>query len=185
MLGSTLHAQGIKGRIIDEKQQAVPFATIYIESIQTGTTSNVDGEYEIKTPPGKYTILFRALGYKSIYKDVEIVDKMLDFKIIMPTETYQLKEVVISNKREDPAYYIMRKAIALAPFHLREVSYYDSKVYLKGTLYVDKMPKLLSKYSRVETSDGSFRLKTGDVYVEESMYDITFNWRRTRISKRS
>jgi hypothetical protein len=166
--------QGIKGTIIDPKKQPVPFATIYIEDLQSGTTANQNGEYEIKTEPGKYKIIFRALGFKSKKQEVEIGNAMKQLDITLETEVYQMKEVVISNKSEDPAYAVMRKTIAYAPFHLREVDKFNSTVYLRGTVYLDKVPKLISKFAKVSDGKNEYKIKTGDVYVEESVINMEF-----------
>jgi hypothetical protein len=169
------NAQGIKGQITDENNQSIPNATIYIEEIQSGTTANVNGEYVIKLVPGKYSVSYKSLGYKTVKKELVISNTVVTANVSLSPEVYQLKEVTISSKGEDPAYAIMRKAIALAPFHLREVKYYESLVYLKGTIYIDKMPKLLSKVTSFEEGNVKIRIKTGDVYTEESILEIAFN----------
>ncbi|HEX2936202.1 MAG TPA: DUF5686 and carboxypeptidase regulatory-like domain-containing protein [Bacteroidales bacterium] len=174
VIGNIVTGQGIKGIIKDTKKQPVPFATIYIEDLQTGTTANQNGEYEIKAQPGKYKIIFRALGFKSQKQEVEVASDMKQFDVTLETEVYQMKEVVISNKSEDPAYGVMRKAIAYAPFHLREVDKFKSSVYLRGTVYVDKIPKLISKFASVSDGKNEYKIKTGDVYVEESVIDMEF-----------
>ena len=48
-------------------------------------------------------------------------------------QTYIIPEVRISASGEDPAYWIMRKAIGLANYHLNEVSSYQAEIYIKGT----------------------------------------------------
>jgi hypothetical protein len=169
-----LNAQGFKGIITDTKKQPIPFATIYIENLQSGTTANTNGEFEIKTAPGKYTVIFRALGFKSQKLEIEVASDEKAITIVLETEVYQMKEVVISNKSEDPAYAVMRKVIAYAPFHLREVDKYNSTVYLKGTIYADKIPKLMEKFASVSDGANEYKIKTGDVYVEESVIDMEF-----------
>ena len=60
----------IKGRIYDEiNNKPIPFANIYIEELQIGTSTDLDGNYEIKEiKPGLYNILFSFIGYESIRK---------------------------------------------------------------------------------------------------------------------
>jgi hypothetical protein len=169
------NAQGIKGKITDETNQPIPNATIYIEDIQSGTAANINGEYEIKVSPGKYFVSYKSMGFKTVRKELVITNSFITENISLDPEVYQLKEVIISSKGEDPAYAIMRKAIALAPYHLREVKHYQSLVYLKGTVYIDKMPKLLSKMTTFSDGNTQIKVKTGDVYAEESVMEITFN----------
>ena len=65
----------VKGRVFDQmNNEAVPFANIYIEEIQVGTSTDLDGNYEIKEiKPGLYNILFTFIGYESSRKAEVIV----------------------------------------------------------------------------------------------------------------
>ena len=66
-------AQGIRGRITDAQGEAVPFANIYIPQLSTGTTSNIDGNYELKLPAGNWKILFQYIGYQTQSYDLFIL----------------------------------------------------------------------------------------------------------------
>lgn len=175
-LSLTSYAQGIKGIITDEKKEPIPFATIYIESLRTDTSSNANGRFEVNLKPGTYAILFRSLGYKQVRKEVLVGNIMQNYDIELTTESYQIKEVTITQKSEDPAYAIMRRVIAWAPYHLNQVKHYQSEVYLKGTMIMDKIPRLLAKRITFSEKDGKeIKIKTGDVYLDESMNEITFD----------
>jgi hypothetical protein len=65
----------VKGRVFDQmNNEAIPFANIYIEEIQIGTSTDLDGNYEIKEiKPGLYNILFTFIGYESSRKAEVIV----------------------------------------------------------------------------------------------------------------
>ena len=53
------YGQGIKGRIIDENGKPLPFASIYIKEKGTGTSSNLEGKFEMPISSGDYTISFQ------------------------------------------------------------------------------------------------------------------------------
>ena len=55
-------AQGIRGRITNIQGEAIPFATIYIPDLSTGTTSNSDGNYELKLPGGAAESVVSVFG---------------------------------------------------------------------------------------------------------------------------
>jgi hypothetical protein len=131
-------AQGIKGTITDENKQPIPFATVYIENLQTGTMANLNGVYEISLKPGIYKILFRSLGYKPMSKDIEVQNAFVTLNITLLTQAYVMKEVTITPDGEDLAYSIMRKVIAWSNFHLNQVQHYQSEVYLKGNASIDR-----------------------------------------------
>jgi hypothetical protein len=100
---------------------------------------------------------------------------------------YEIPEVRISAKGEDPAYNIMRKAVGMAPYYLNNISYYKAEVYLKGNLVINKIPRLLQKSMKFETSGSESSvsagskpeseeklLKAGDSFLMESLNEIEF-----------
>ncbi len=172
----TTYSQGIKGIITDEKKGPIPFATIYIENLKTGTSSNANGKFEINLKSGTYTILFRSLGYKQVRKEISVGSSSQTIDIMMTTESYQIKEVTITQNSEDPAYAIMRRVIAWAPYHLNQVKHYQSELYLKGTMILDKMPRLLAKKITFSDKNGKeIKIKIGYAYLDESINEITFD----------
>jgi hypothetical protein len=181
------HAQILKGRITTQTGEPVQYATVYIQELRQGTTSNTRGDYEIKLPAGKYTVIYQSLGYQPVYANIILSDKTLSKDMSLPLQYYEIPEVRISASGEDPAYIIMRKAIGLAPYYLNNVSYYKAEVYLKGNLIINKIPKLLQKSMKIgsngnetSVSAGSKTkreeklLKAGDSFVMESINEIEF-----------
>ena len=71
-LSSLVQAQsgGIEGFVSNENNERLAFATIYIRNIESGTTSNSEGYYQIKLSPGKYDIIFQYLGIKIRVVDI-------------------------------------------------------------------------------------------------------------------
>lgn len=163
-------AQSLKGRITDEQKHPISYATVYLESMQIGTNSNVDGYFELAVKPGKYKVIFRSLGYKLVIKEVEVSNESLPVDVTLPTEVYQINEVVVRPGDEDPAYPIMRKVIAWAPYHLNVVNHYLAEVYLKGTLTIGNIPRLMKGKVSVSSHEVAVggenhgvQMKTGDV----------------------
>jgi len=183
-------AQGIKGTITDEDHQSIPFTTIYIKKTTTGTTTNELGEYEILLSPGKHTIVFQGLGFQKQEITVDIdASKFVTRDIVLKKQAYQIKEVRVFSGGEDPAYPIMRKAISLAPYYLRQTGHYKAEVYLKGSLYMKKIPWLMQKMMKAEAEGDEIQLESGKTYTLESMNEIVFDapdtYEHTVISTRS
>jgi len=141
LIGSGL-AQGIRGHITSTQGEAVPFATIYVPQLSTGTTSNINGNYELKLPEGKWIVLFRYLGYHTQALDLTIAKTFQEINIRLITQDYRIPEIKVLASGEDPAFYIMRRAIALAPYYQKQVSKYSCKVYLKGSGVFEKIPAM-------------------------------------------
>lgn len=94
----------IFGKVVDEKGEAIPGSTIRVRNestgFQTGTVSNVQGEYQLQQLPlGKpYTITISFVGYQTQkFSDYALnqADKLKINAIMIPATT-QLQEVVVS-----------------------------------------------------------------------------------------
>ncbi|HCU20432.1 MAG: hypothetical protein A2X05_07045 [Bacteroidetes bacterium GWE2_41_25] len=176
-----LNAQAIKGKITDQSGEPVPYSTVYIQELKQGTTANTKGDYEIKLPAGKYTVIYQSLGYEQIFATISLTDKPVIKNITLPLQYYQIPEVRITASDEDPAYIIMRKVIGMAPYYLNNINYYKAELYLKGNLFINKIPKLLQKSMAIEAkkesggSVSSQTIKEGEAYLMESFNEIEFN----------
>ncbi|NPA35269.1 MAG: carboxypeptidase-like regulatory domain-containing protein [Chlorobi bacterium] len=166
-----LSAQGIRGRVVDGNGAPVPYTTIYLKKTTTGTTTNEFGYYEINLEPGIYDVVYQAMGYERKEFNIEVKDGFTVKDVTLHKQDIRLKEVKVYSGGEDPAYPVMRKAIALAPYYLRQVGHYESEVYLKGTLIMKNIPRLLSNKMEV---DGQ-KIKEGETYTVESLNEITFD----------
>ncbi|MCX6238398.1 MAG: DUF5686 and carboxypeptidase regulatory-like domain-containing protein [Bacteroidia bacterium] len=161
-------AQGIRGRITNVQGEAIAFANIYIPQLKTGTTSNIDGNYELKLPEGNYKVLFQYLGYQTQSQELTIAKAFQKIDIQLISQTYTMPEITILASGEDHAYYIMRHAIALAPYYQKQVSKYSCKVYLKGSGIFEKIPFLFEK----QMKKGG--MKENEPFVMETVSKIDF-----------
>lgn len=90
----------LRGTIYDANTgETIPFATVLLESNQgTGTTTDLDGVYELSLPSGIHNIQYSFLGYASMtISEVEIKAgevTVLDAKISEEAET--LQEIVVT-----------------------------------------------------------------------------------------
>lgn len=162
------HAQGIRGLITDENGEPMPYASIYIKEKGTGTSSNSNGYYELRLPPGSYEITFQFVGYATQVRKVQIANEFITLNLSLKPQSETLLEAKVTGSVEDPAYTIMRKAIAKAPYHLLQYDNYTAKVYMKGTGHVSKIPGLFQKMA---ASDG---VDTDRVFTSESVSEISF-----------
>jgi len=110
-LGFPAFAQQItvSGKITDEHNAPVPFASIYIKNTTKGTSANSEGLYSLQLTPGTYEIAYRAVGYKQESRKIVVTASQV-INVVLATEAYELQGVRISSG-EDPAYAIIRKTI--------------------------------------------------------------------------
>jgi hypothetical protein len=88
-----------------------------------------------------------------------------------PAYMLTLPMVNVHKGNEDPAYPIMRRAVAAAPYNRAPFSVYEANVYGKATLKIDKVPRLLRYMSKY--SDELKNVREGDVYTQEQLMRIT------------
>ena len=165
---SVLTAQGIKGTIKTDAGEILPFASIYVKEIGSGTSTNLEGYYELKLKAGEYEITYQFMGYKTQVRKVTVGSQIQTFNIAMETQVVSLATVTVIGKQEDPSYTIMRKAIAKAKYHLIQFDEYSADVYIKGTGSITKIPWFVRKRLAKEGID------TSQVFTSESVSEINF-----------
>jgi hypothetical protein len=109
-LVQTVYSQTIQGRVIDfETQKPLPFVHVLPENTQLGTTTNIDGEFEIQHIQSGQKICFRYLGY---YPDTIVVypETQRNITIKLHPKSFDLEEIVIL-PGDNPADRIIEKVI--------------------------------------------------------------------------
>lgn len=159
----------ITGTISDESGEPLPFASIYIEGTTKGTSSNLEGNYEISLSGNENNIVFQYVGYetKVITIDDNAATQTLD--VALSPESYELGEVVIAADAEDPAYAIIRKAIAKRSYYKNLLQGYSCDVYIKGNQkLLDAPERILGQ--EIGDLDGALdSSRQGIVYLSESV----------------
>ncbi|MFA8435052.1 MAG: DUF5686 and carboxypeptidase regulatory-like domain-containing protein [Marinifilaceae bacterium] len=168
LFSSSLFSQGLKGKITDQAGEPVPFANIYVNQLQTGTTTNLEGDYQLTLPKGNWEILFQYIGFTTQTRKVEVKENTQELNVVLQPRNYQLKEVKVLASGEDPAYYVMRKAISMGQYYTNQVSQYDCQVYLKGSGKLTKIPWLFRKKLKKEG------VEKGKTFVTENISKIHF-----------
>ena len=78
------------------------FANVFVQELQTGTTTNHYGFYSLTLPEGKYTLSISYLGYQSIEKRITL-NGDTELNVDLQEGGQVLQEVVVSGKAEDEA----------------------------------------------------------------------------------
>ena len=98
----------ITGRITDADRQVLPGATITIDELHTGVTSDVNGFYTLANlKPGTYKVKVSYVGYEPKYYTVKLTGNNIERNIQL-SESHELKEVVVTG-----AFYGQRKALQM------------------------------------------------------------------------
>ncbi|MDL2222877.1 DUF5686 and carboxypeptidase regulatory-like domain-containing protein [Bacteroidales bacterium OttesenSCG-928-M11] len=171
LTSSILQAQTLKGVVINDQNEPIPAASIYITETKQGIISNFDGEFSIQLNPGMYRFEVRAIGFQSYEKKIEVKDKeSIELTIVLEPKNISLNEVLVT-PGEDPAYQIMRKAIEKAPYYRSIVAYSRYETYGKGSGKLLNFPKLALSVADKEDKD-MIDLYKGKLFVQESLIEV-------------
>jgi hypothetical protein len=163
-----LHAGGIRGIIKSDEGAPLAYASIFIKQTGTGSATDLQGNYEVVLPPGRYDVLFQYLGYESVSRVVEVGNDFIEINLTLKTHVMMLQNVVVKAGKEDPAYTIMRKAIAKAKYHTQQIDEYSAKVYIKGKGQLKDYPWLAKKALEKEG------ITKDRIYISESVSEIKY-----------
>lgn len=163
------HAANVTGTVTSDKGDSLSFVNIFIKGTQTGTSSNELGYFELNLPQGEHVLVFQYIGFKQKEVLVNVGSSKQKLHVILNQQEYALKELAISATAEDPAYPIMRMAIAHAKIYNKEINSYQCKVYMKALQRLTTVPKRVALIKVPEN------LKPGIIYLSESVSELSFN----------
>lgn len=183
LLSIAAFAGGIRGVVKTVKGEPLAYAAIAIKGANQGTMANADGRYELALQPGRYEVVFQYLGFKNIVKTIEIENDFKTLDATLEEQALNINEVKIGSKSEDPAYTIMRRAIAKSRFHALQVQSYSARAYIKSTGLATKIPFFAKNSLKKEG------IEEGRPILNESVTEITFrqpnNYQQRVISTRN
>ena len=161
----------LTGKVVDENGLALPYASVYIENTTKGTVTNNLGDFSLPLERGTYTIKFQFVGYETVSKTIKYPDQS-SINIQLSLQEVGIAEVVIAADAEDPAYPIIRKAIAKRKYYKELIPAYNADVYIKGLIKMEDAPdKILGE--EVGNLDGLLdSTKQGILYLTESQSKV-------------
>jgi hypothetical protein len=159
---------GLHGTVKADDGTVLGFTTIFVKQLGTGTAANANGFYEISLPSGTYDVVFQYLGYETKEEKVTIGGDFVELNVVLKTQVMVLQNVTVRAGNEDPAYTIMRKAIAKAKYHTQQLDSYSARVYVKGTGKLVDYPWLAKKALEKEG------IEKNRAFVSESVSEIKY-----------
>jgi hypothetical protein len=104
----------ISGVVKDTNNEPLPFINVYFKNSKVGTTTDVNGLFEINTNQNLKTLIFSSVGFKTVEYNLKS-NRDFNIKIILE-DGESLQEVVVVSKpkkrlkkKENPAYRIMQE----------------------------------------------------------------------------
>lgn len=96
LISSSMFAQSIHGKITDGNKEPVIGATVVLEGTSNAAITDALGNYTLSNlKPGKYKIKVSLLGYRTIFKQVELGTQKMTFNFTIFEESKNLQDVVV------------------------------------------------------------------------------------------
>lgn len=91
----------LNGKVTDEQNQPLMGATVFIPALQIGTTTDLDGNFELTSiKEGTWEVTFRMLGFRTRLEQITFSqDGTIPFTAVLTEDLNSLDEVVISASR--------------------------------------------------------------------------------------
>ncbi|MBT9393882.1 carboxypeptidase-like regulatory domain-containing protein [Hymenobacter sp. NST-14] len=110
----------LKGRVLDEKNQPVPYASVGVEGAEVGTATNEAGEFLLRVPRLPQQLKFSSLGFEPVTQPVASASAPLVIRL--RASAVALPEVRVRNPQQIATELVQRASAKLAR-HRRQVSY--------------------------------------------------------------
>ncbi len=125
---------------------------------------------------GNYHLVIRSMGYVQVEKEINVNSDSLHINVLLQRQEFQIKEIKVFPGKEDPAYFIMRKAIAKAPYYRSKIKHYEAELYIRSNFEFTNIPKIYQNKVEVEGRKLKEVLKENVTYVIESQNRLTFDY---------
>jgi TonB-dependent receptor len=96
---SAMQAQTIVSGVVRESEENVPLpsANVFIEGTQTGTITNLNGEFRIPVDPGTYNIVASYMGYESQTQAVTLeAGQTVNLEFTLSPQTIMGEEIIVT-----------------------------------------------------------------------------------------
>jgi len=172
LLSFNLFAHNFSGRVVDNQGNAIASASIFVKETRQGLITNDSGEFSIAISAGTYNLEISCVGYEKRTEKIVMPDYDFQKDIILKINDMQLQEVV-AVPGEDPAYSIMRKAIAKAPYYQNVVKKSTYNAYSKGSGKMTSIPKLFEGLMSKDDKKEMEKMQN-KIFLLESYSEIKF-----------
>ncbi len=164
----------VSGLVTDPAGEPLPFVSVYYEGSTVGSVTNVEGRFELAASDEPRVIVFRFIGYQTVYDSTLIETQSLtaDLIVSLEAQAIDLTEVNVVAGAEDPAYAIIRKAMEVRQQWLDAGQSFSCRAYMKSLYRFTETP---DRIMGTEIGDLGGILDTngqGIIYLSESESDL-------------
>ena len=148
----------LSGFITDsETGEGLISANVFVQELETGTTSNEYGFYSITLPRGKYTIHYSYTGFKKTITKINL-KLSVQSNIELTPESYEMNEVVVQGRKED--YNVKSTEMGTTEINPKEM---QAVPVILGEADILKTMQLLPGVSQAGDGNSGFFVRGGNV----------------------
>ena len=157
----------VSGKVSD-KEAGTPlgYTNIRVLNSTMGTSSNLEGEFEMKLQAGDYKLIASYIGYKSDTLFVKVKSDLANIDFNLSQTDVTLPPIVVL-PGENPALRIIRKAIERKKKREKKITSYEFDAYTKGIVKTTN-EITAGSHSIHLNPGGSDTLKIGGIIENES-----------------
>ncbi len=161
------HAQEyrLRGKITNATLEPLPYASIRVKELQTGTTSDKEGNFILQLEPGKYDIIISMLGYKPQVITIAITKNYVQ-NIILEQEDAQMQAVQVVGIKKDKAEEYVRNVIRNKDYILAASQTYSCNVYIKASDENDFTKNKNKKDTAAKVNNPVARLNLAEIFLK-------------------
>lgn len=172
ILFSSIVQSQITGKVTDTENRPLQNVNVYVEGTFTGTTTNANGEFKIDRDSSKAQVLiFKFLGFETVNRTIRENESYLEIQLA--EKVTSLDDVVITHSK-DPAYAIIRNAIAQRKENLAKIKEFKAEFYSKGIWEIKNAPEKILGQEVGDLGGGLDSTRSGVVYLSETVSKIAY-----------
>lgn len=168
---ATLSFAQIKGRITTAEGAPIRSASISIQNTYNATSTNANGEFELKVANLESCILIcQSLGYITKKVEWNKTNSNKSLTIILESKTLDIEEVIVT-LNHNPADRIIKNAIANRAKNEKIMDKYEADFYSKGSMTLLKVPnKILG--IKIDSNEVGLTKESNILYLSETISQI-------------
>lgn len=155
----------VSGRVTNAKMEPLPYASVRVKELQTGTTTDKDGNYKLQLEPGKYDLVFSMIGYKTQVITVAITKDYAQNIIMQLDDATVMGAVQVTGIKKDHAEEYVRNVIRHKDALLEAAQNYSCNVYIKAVDENDFTKKKKTK-DTVKNTTSVPQMNMAEVYLK-------------------
>jgi len=147
---TVLNAQSIKGIVLDENGQALPYANVVEKVTSTGVTTDGNGNFEIKVKGFPVTLIAKYVGFQNKSIEVTSDGAAITFKL---SPNNSLDEVVVTGNRSK-VRSVLNSAVPIDKLYAEDLKSSGQVTFDKMLAY--KIPSFNSSSQAVSDATAHF-----------------------------